>query len=82
MCSSIYLREKCKKPPNINFLVDRLFTLLIILEVGEGGGFSWGRVEGWGEKANNCKWITITIIIIIIIIIVVVAEEIYNFSKW
>ena len=20
-------------------------------EVGEGGGFSWGGVEGWGEKA-------------------------------
>ena len=20
---------------------------------GEGGGFSWGGVEGWGEKAHN-----------------------------
>ena len=20
---------------------------------GEGGGFSWGEVEGWGEKAHN-----------------------------
>ena len=20
---------------------------------GEGGGFGWGRVEGWGEKAHN-----------------------------
>ena len=23
------------------------------------GGFSWGGVEGWGEKAHNCNWITI-----------------------
>ena len=22
---------------------------------GEGGGFGWGRVEGWGEKAYNCN---------------------------
>ena len=29
------------------------------VEVGEGGGFGWGRVEGWGEKAHNCNWITI-----------------------
>ena len=25
------------------------------VEVGEGGGFSWVRVEGWGEKAHNCN---------------------------
>ena len=25
------------------------------MEVGEGGGFSWGGVEGWGEKAANCN---------------------------
>ena len=31
------------------------------VEVGEGGGFSWGGVEGWGEKAYNCNWITIKI---------------------
>ena len=24
-------------------------------EGGEGGGFSWGGVEGWGEKAHNCN---------------------------
>ena len=24
-------------------------------EVGKGGGFSWGGVEVWGEKANNCN---------------------------
>ena len=24
------------------------------VEVGEGGGFSWGGVEGWGENADNC----------------------------
>ena len=23
--------------------------------VGEGGGFSWGGVEGGGEKAYNCN---------------------------
>ena len=23
--------------------------------VGEGGGFTWGGVEGWGEKAYNCN---------------------------
>ena len=22
---------------------------------GEGGGFVWGGVEGWGENADNCK---------------------------
>ena len=25
------------------------------VEVGEGGGFGWGGVEGWGEKAYNCN---------------------------
>ena len=25
------------------------------VEVREGGGFSWGGVEGWGEKAYNCN---------------------------
>ena len=25
------------------------------VEVGEGGGFSWGGVEGWGENADNCN---------------------------
>ena len=25
------------------------------LEAGEGGGFGWGGVEGWGEKADNCN---------------------------
>ena len=28
-------------------------------EVGEGGGFGWGGVGGWGEKAYNCNRITI-----------------------
>ena len=27
--------------------------------MGEGGGFGWGGVEGWGEKAHNCNRITI-----------------------
>ena len=27
-----------------------------------GGGFSWGGVEGWGEKAYNCNRITIKIL--------------------
>ena len=31
------------------------------VEVGKGGGFSWGGGEGWGEKAYNCNWITIKI---------------------
>ena len=31
------------------------------VEVGEGGGFSWGGVEGWREKAYNCNCITIKI---------------------
>ena len=22
---------------------------------GEGGGFGWGGVEGWGENADNCN---------------------------
>ena len=25
------------------------------VEVGEGGVFTWGGVEGWGEKAYNCN---------------------------
>ena len=25
------------------------------VEMGEGGGFGWGGVEGWGEKAYNCN---------------------------
>ena len=25
------------------------------VELGKGGGFGWGRVEGWGEKAYNCN---------------------------
>ena len=25
------------------------------VEVGEGGGFIWDGVEGWGEKAHNCN---------------------------
>ena len=29
------------------------------VEVGEGGGFSGGGVEGWGAKAYNCNCITI-----------------------
>ena len=29
------------------------------VERGEGGGFTWGGVEGWGEKAYNCNCITI-----------------------
>ena len=24
------------------------------VEVGDGGGFSCGAVEGWGENAYNC----------------------------
>ena len=27
--------------------------------MGQGGGLGWGGVEGWGEKAHNCNWITI-----------------------
>ena len=25
------------------------------VKVGEGGGFSWVAMEGWGEKAYNCN---------------------------
>ena len=25
------------------------------VKAGYGGGFGWGRVEGWGEKAHNCN---------------------------
>ena len=31
------------------------------VEMGEGGGFGWGGVEGWGENADNCNGITIKI---------------------
>ena len=29
------------------------------MEAGEGGGFGWGGVEGWGENADNCNRTTI-----------------------
>ena len=29
--------------------------------MGEGGGFSWCGVEGWGERAYSCNWIKIKI---------------------
>ena len=32
-----------------------------VVEAGEGGGFGGGGVEGWGENADNCNWITIKI---------------------
>ena len=32
------------------------------VEVGEGGCFIWGVVEGWGENADNCNGITIRIL--------------------
>ena len=25
------------------------------VEVEDRGGFGWGGVEGWGEKADNCN---------------------------
>ena len=25
------------------------------VDAGEGGGFSWGEVEGWGENEDNCN---------------------------
>ena len=25
------------------------------VEAGDGGGFGWGGVEGWGENADNCN---------------------------
>ena len=25
------------------------------VKVGEGGGFGWGGVEGWGENVDNCN---------------------------
>ena len=31
----------------------------ISVEAGEGGGFDWGGVEGWGENADNCNWTAI-----------------------
>ena len=28
---------------------------LSFMEVGEGGGFGWSGVEGWGENIDNCN---------------------------
>ena len=25
------------------------------VEAGEGSGFNWGGVEGWGENVDNCN---------------------------
>ena len=25
------------------------------VEAGEGGGFGWGGIEGWGENADKCN---------------------------
>ena len=27
----------------------------VVNRLGEGGGFGWGGVEGWGENADNCN---------------------------
>ena len=32
-----------------------------MVEAGEGGGFGWGGVVGWREKAYNCNLRTIKI---------------------
>ena len=29
--------------------------------IKKADGFGWGGVEGWGENADNCNWITIKI---------------------
>ena len=26
-----------------------------VVKAGEGGGFGWGGVGGWGENADNCN---------------------------
>ena len=31
------------------------FIKKVGLEAGEGGGFGWSGVEGWGENADNCN---------------------------
>ena len=38
-----------------NYLKDTWTKSRGSVEVGEGGGFGWGGVEGWGEKAHNCN---------------------------
>ena len=39
------------------FLVFIMFQLKVRSygKVGERGGFGWGGVEGWREKAHNCN---------------------------
>ena len=39
----------------VNFVKDTWTKPVGRVEMGEGGGFSWGGVEEWGEKAYNCN---------------------------
>ena len=40
----------------MSIVTEKLFHQKIIkVEVGEGGGFGWDGVEGWGEMAHNCN---------------------------
>ena len=54
------------------------------MEAGEGGGFGWGGVEGWGENADNCNWVTIKTFFKkernIILNLIINLQEYYNFK--
>ena len=52
--SRFYYPTLLKKPPATT-IKDTWTKSRGRVEVGEGGVFSWGGVEGWGEKAHNCN---------------------------
>ena len=61
LCIGLAARGRDRVEKHMHFSADWSEVTPGRVEVGEGGGFTWGGVEGWGEKAYNCNWITIKI---------------------
>ena len=53
--ASVWISHFCEGSKTIRIIKDTWTKSRGRVEVGEGGGFSWGGVEGWGEKAYNCN---------------------------
>ena len=39
----------------VNTIKDTWTKSRVRVEAGQGGGFGWGGVKGWGEKPDNCN---------------------------
>ena len=49
------MREQCGEGFSGTIIKDTWTKPSGRVETGEGGGFVWGGVEGWGENADNCN---------------------------